>query len=269
MVPIMFNRLVKLPDEVQQAATISARCKFVIHAAAPVPPPIKRAMIEWWGPVINEYYGSTEASIVVTLCTAEEWLAHPGTVGQPIMPDTDLRIIDPDGATLPQGEPGEVVSPQPLHHYRLHLSSRRRQAPAIQQGGFVRARRHRLSRQPMASCTCATAAKDMMISGGVNIYPAEIEAELHEDARCRRLRRVRHPRRGVSGRRCAPWCSRQPAVTLDAGHVRAYLREHDGGHKVPRRVEFATDLPREDSGKIFKRKLRDPYWENAGAADLR
>ena len=82
MVPIMFNRLLKLPEAVKREIRSLARCSFVVHAAAPVSPAVKRAMIEWWGPVINEYYGATETGIVV-FCNSEEWLAHPGTVGRP------------------------------------------------------------------------------------------------------------------------------------------------------------------------------------------
>ena len=107
MVPIMFNRLLKLPEEVRNRYDLSS-LKFVVHAAAPVAPAIKRQMIEWWGPVIYEYYGSTE-TLAVVFCDSEEWLAHPGTVGKPL-PGADIRILDAEGRELPQGEIGEVVS---------------------------------------------------------------------------------------------------------------------------------------------------------------
>ncbi len=105
MAPIMFNRLVKLPQAVRDRYDLSSLL-FVAHAAAPVSPPVKREMIEWWGPVINEYYGSTEMGNV-TFCTSEEWLTHPGTVGKP-MPNATVRVVDADGNDCPVGVPGEV-----------------------------------------------------------------------------------------------------------------------------------------------------------------
>ncbi|MBV8684402.1 MAG: AMP-binding protein, partial [Caulobacteraceae bacterium] len=106
MVPIMFARLLKLPEGVKRRYDLSS-LRFVAHAAAPCPPPVKRAMIEWWGPVINEYYGSTEMGNV-TFCTAEEWLAHPGSVGR-VMPGARVRVVDEEGRDQPAGEVGEVI----------------------------------------------------------------------------------------------------------------------------------------------------------------
>ena len=105
MVPIMFNRLLRLPAEVRSKYDLSS-LRYVTHAAAPCPPPVKRAMIEWWGPIINEYYGSTETGAVV-YCTAEEWLKHPGTVGK-ALPNVKLRILGDDGEDVAQGTPGDL-----------------------------------------------------------------------------------------------------------------------------------------------------------------
>jgi len=255
MVPIMFHRLLKLPDEVKRRYDLSS-LKFVVHAAAPCPPPIKRAMIEWWGPVINEYYGSTEVS-AVTFCTSEDWLGHPGTVGKP-WPETDVRVIDPEGNALPAGEVGEVVArTRGMADFTYHGDDQKRRdsekagliAPGdigyFDKDGFL---------------YLCDRAKDMIISGGVNIYPAEIEAEL-----------LKMP--GVAD--CAVfgipdeefgegvYAVVQPSEGADVteASVKAYLREHVSGYKMPRRVDLAADLPREDSGKIFKRKLREPFWE--------
>jgi acyl-CoA synthetase (AMP-forming)/AMP-acid ligase II len=173
MVPIMFHRLLKLPEAVRARYDLSS-LKFVVHAAAPCPPPIKRAMIEWWGPVINEYYGSTEVS-AVTFCTAQDWLSHPGTVGRP-WPETDVRIIDAEGRPLPPHEIGEVVARTAgMSDFTYHGDDQKRRdsekagliAPGdvgyFDEDGFL---------------YLCDRAKDMIISGGVNIYPAEIEAEL-------------------------------------------------------------------------------------------
>jgi long-chain acyl-CoA synthetase len=254
MVPIMFHRLLKLPDEVKARYDLSS-LRFVVHAAAPCPPPIKRAMIEWWGPVINEYYGSTEVS-AVTFCTSEEWLAHPGTVGR-AWPEADVRVIGPDGESLPAGDVGEVVARiRGMADFTYHGDDQKRRdsekagliAPGdigyFDKDGFL---------------YLCDRAKDMIISGGVNIYPAEIEAEL-----------LKMP--GVAD--CAVFgipdeefgegvyavVQPQPGFDLDEAQVKAYLRAHVAGFKVPKRVDLAADLPREDSGKIFKRKLREPFW---------
>jgi long-chain acyl-CoA synthetase len=254
MVPIMFNRLVRLPDAVKAKYDLSS-LEYVVHAAAPVSPPIKRAMIEWWGPVIWEYYGSTETSMVV-LCSAQEWLAHPGTVGKPV-PGADVRVIDADGNALPAGEVGEVVA---RHRkladftYQGDDEKRRRSEKAgliapgdvgyFDKDGFL---------------YLCDRAKDMIISGGANIYPAEIEAELHKAPGVADCAVFGIPDEEFGESVCAV-IQPQPGVDLNPDEIRGYLRTRIAGYKVPKRIEFAADLPREDSGKIFKRKLREPYW---------
>jgi long-chain acyl-CoA synthetase len=254
MVPIMFNRLLKLPEDVKRKYDLSS-LEFVVHAAAPCPAPVKRAMIEWWGPVINEYYGSTEVGGVV-FCTSEQSLSHPGTVGK-AMPGADVRVTDAEGNSLPPGEIGEVCARFPdIADFTYHKDDAKRQASAkvgliatgdlgyFDKDGFL---------------YLCDRSKDMIISGGVNIYPAEIEAVLH-----------RMP--GVAD--CAVFgipddeygeaihasIQLQPGVAVSDNSVKAYLREHLSGFKVPKSVDFRAELPREDSGKIFKRKLREPFW---------
>ena len=255
MVPIMFNRLLALPDEVKQKYDLSSLA-FVVHAAAPCPPPIKRAMIDWWGPVINEYYGSTEVA-AVTFCSSQEWLSHPGTVGRP-MPDADVRVVDGDGKALPPGEIGEVVAlTTTISDFTYHGDDAKRRAS--EKVGLISPGDIGYFDKDGFLYLCDR-AKDMIISGGANIYPAEIEAELHKMpgvADC-----------GVFGVPDDEFGEAVMAVvqpiegtTLTETEVRAYLREQMASYKVPRRVEFHAELPREDSGKIFKRKLREPYWE--------
>jgi len=254
MVPIMFNRLLKLPAEVRARYDLSS-LKFVVHAAAPCPPPVKRAMIEWWGPIIYEYYGSTETGII-TFCTAEEWLAHPGTVGR-ALPETTIRILDADGAELPAGEVGEVVGRAPgIADFTYHGDDQKRReaekagliAPGdigyVDKDGFL----HLCDR-----------AKDMIISGGVNIYPAEIEAELHKMPGVADCGVFGIPDEEFGEAICAA-VQLQPGVEMTEADVKAYMRGQVAGYKTPRRVEFYAELPREDSGKIFKRKLREPFW---------
>jgi long-chain acyl-CoA synthetase len=213
-------------------------------------------MIEWWGPVINEYYGSTETGLVV-LCNSEEWLAHPGTVGKAI-PEADVRVIDAQGKSLRAGEIGEVVARvMTTADFTYHGDDQKRReaekvgliAPGdigyLDEDGFL---------------YLCDRAKDMVISGGVNIYPAEIESELHKMPGVADCAVFGIPDDEYGEAVCAV-VQTQPGQTLDETGVRSYLRARMAGYKVPKRVDFESDLPREDSGKIFKRKLRERYWE--------
>jgi long-chain acyl-CoA synthetase len=255
MVPIMFSRLLKLPDEVTRRYDLSS-LKFVVHAAAPCPAPVKRAMIEWWGPVINEYYGSTETGAVV-FCSSQDWLDHPGTVGK-AMPGADVRVIDADGNSLPPTEIGEVVARTAgIADFTYHGDDAKRAASEkvgliapgdigyLDADGFL---------------YLCDRAKDMIISGGANIYPAEIEAELHKMPGVADCGVFGIPDEEFGEAVCAV-VQPMPGAELTQAEVRAFLKERMAGYKVPKRVDFHAELPREDSGKIFKRKLREPFWE--------
>jgi len=258
MVPIMFNRLLKLPDEVRRKYDLSS-LRFVAHAAAPVSPPIKRAMIEWWGPVINEYYGSTEMGNV-TFCTAQEWLAHPGTVGR-VMPGAVVRVVDKDGADAPSGTPGEVIGRRPgMGDFTYQNDPAKRRA--MEKQGLLTPGDIGYFDQDGFLYLCDR-ANDMIISGGVNIYPAEIEAELHKMLQVADCAVFGIPDEDYGEAICAV-VQPQPGALISEQDVKTYLRQHMAGYKVPKRVDFAADLPREDSGKIFKRKLRAPFWEGQG-----
>jgi long-chain acyl-CoA synthetase len=254
MAPVMFIRLLRLPDEVRRKYDCSSlRC--VGHGAAPCPPLVKRAMIDWWGPVINEYYGSTEIS-VVAYCTTQEWLAHPGAVGKPV-PEADVRVIDAWGNSLAAGEVGEVVARNPgIADFTYHGDDQKRRdgekvgliAPGdvgyFDDDGFL---------------YLCDRAKDMIISGGVNIYPAEIEAELLKMPGIADCAVFGVPDEEFGEAVCAH-VQPQPEAAIDEKGVKAWLQGKIAGYKIPKFVVIAVELPREDSGKIFKRKLREPYW---------
>ena len=255
MVPIMFTRLLKLPDAVKAKYDLSS-LRFVVHAAAPCPAPVKRAMIEWWGPVINEYYGSTEIG-PVTFCTAEQWLAHPGTVGCAVE-GADVRIADADGNALPPGETGEVIAKiRGMADFTYHGDDAKRRAS--EKAGLITPGDVGYFDKDGFLYLCDR-AKDMIISGGANIYPAEIEAELHKMPGVADCAVFGIPDEEFGEAICAV-VQPQPGVALSELDVKTFLRPHMASYKVPKRVEFRADLPREDSGKIFKRKLREPYWE--------
>jgi long-chain acyl-CoA synthetase len=255
MVPIMFNRLLKLPDAVKRKYDLSS-LEFVVHAAAPISPAIKRAMIEWWGPVITEYYGSTETS-VVTFCDTAEWLAHPGTVGRPI-PECTLRVVDAQGNDVPRGTIGEVIARiEGVADFRYHGEAAAQRPP--QHGGLIAPGDIGYLDED-GFLFLRDRSKDMLISGGVNIYPAEIEAELHRMPGLADCAAFGIPDEEYGEAVCAV-IQPQPGVVMTESDVRAFLDGRLARYKIPRRIEFRSDLPREDSGKIFKRKLREPYWE--------
>ncbi|MDZ4382068.1 MAG: acyl-CoA synthetase [Parvibaculum sp.] len=258
MVPTMFVRLLKLPEDVKKKYDLSS-LRFVVHAAAPCPVHVKQAMIEWWGPVINEYYGGTETGAVV-FCNSEEYLAHPGTVGKAVE-NAKVLVLDDNGNELARGATGEIVcrtATIPDFTYHGDDEKRRKSEKAglialgdvgyLDEDGFL---------------YLCDRAKDMVISGGVNIYPAEIEAELHKMPGVGDCAVFGIPDDEFGESLCAV-VQPQPGATLTETDVRSFLRERVAGYKVPKKVEFRSDLPREDSGKIFKRKLREPYWEGAG-----
>lgn len=258
LVPLMFVRLLKLPEEVRSKYDVSS-LRHIVHAAAPCPPDVKRAMIEWWGPVITEYYGSTETGAVVH-CTSEEWLSHPGTVGR-ALPDAEVAIFGEDGKELPAGEIGEIYARNRAIADFTYSGDPEKRSEVDRRGLVTSGDVGYLDADGFLFL--CDRRKDMVISGGVNIYPAEIESALvgmEGVADCA----VFGIPDEVFGEALMAIVQLQPDAKVDADQIRAYLRERLAGYKVPKLIEFATELPREDTGKIFKRKLRDPYWAAAG-----
>jgi long-chain acyl-CoA synthetase len=258
MVPTMFIRLIKLPEAVRRRYDLSS-LRFIIHAAAPCPAEVKQAMIDWWGPVIHEFYGSTESS-AVTFATSADTLAKPGTVGRAVT-GAELRILDARGSLLPAGEVGEIFTRfAELPDFTYH--NRPDERLAIERDGFITSGDVGYLDADGYLFLCDR-KRDMVISGGVNIYPAEIEAQLLRIAGVKDC--------AVFGIPDAEFGEQLMAVveaveghSLTAAGLQGELARHLAGYKVPRRIEIARDLPREDSGKIFKRRLREPYWRALG-----
>ena len=255
MVPTMFVRLLALPEEVRERYDVSS-LRWIVHAAAPCPVDVKRAMIDWLGPIVAEYYGGTETG-PVTFATSEQWLSHPGSVGPPL-PGAIVKIFGEGGEELPAGSSGEV--------YVWHTAW-----PDFTYEGDDEKRRS-VERDGLVSCGdigyldedgylyLNDRASDMVISGGVNIYPAEIEACLLSLEGVRDCAVFGIPD-AEFGEALAAHVEPQEGTRLSEDDVRAHVREHLASYKTPRVVEFSGSLPREDSGKIFKRRLREPYWE--------
>jgi long-chain acyl-CoA synthetase len=258
MVPTMFIRLLKLPEAVRNKYDVSS-LRHVVHAAAPCPAEAKRAMIEWWGPVIHEYYGSTESG-ALTFATSGDALKKPGTVGK-ILDGVELRFLGDDGASLPQGAIGEIYSRAPgSPDFTYHNKPEKR--AEIERDGFITSGDVGYIDTDGYVFICDR-KRDMVISGGVNIYPAEIEAALHAVPGVHDCAVFGIPD-DEFGEALMAVVEPQPGATLEIAAIRAHLKASLAGYKVPKHVEIQKTLPREDSGKIFKRRLRDPYWERAG-----
>ncbi len=253
-VPTMFIRLLALDASVKARHDLSS-VEHVMHVGAPCPDHVKRAMIDWWGPVISEHYGSTEVG-AVTWCTAQEWLDHPGTVGR-VVDGTEVVVMDADGKVLPPGQSGEIVCGRvsyPDFTYHGDDDKRRRSARGrliatgdvgwFDEDGFL---------------YLSGRASDMIIFGGTNIYPAEIESELTRLPGVADCAVFGIPDPEYGEQVCA-FIQPRPGAQLDAETVRSGLAAHLASYKLPRHIEFVDELPREDTGKIFKRKLRDPFW---------
>ena len=258
MVPTMFVRLLRLSEKVRRRYDLSS-LEWVAHGAAPCPAEVKRAMIDWWGPIITEYYGGTETG-VVTFHTAEEALCKPGTVGRPFTGAT-VRIYGDDGRELPPGEIGEVyVWLQGMPDFTYHgLPEKRRE---IERDGLVSVGDVGYLDEDGYLFLCDR-KHNMVISGGVNIYPAEIEAALLALPGVRDCAVFGIPHEEFGETLCAH-VEPEPGAVLNEAAIRWFLRERLADFKVPRVIRLETDLPREDSGKIMKRKLRDAYWEATG-----
>jgi long-chain acyl-CoA synthetase len=259
-VPTMFVRLLRLPEAVRRRHDLSS-LRWVIHAAAPCPPEVKRAMIQWWGPVIHEFYGSTEMS-AMTVCDSAEALARPGTVGR-LLPGAVAHILDEEGRALPPGAVGELHGRQPaITDFTYHgLDDKRRD---IERDGLVTVGDLGYFDADGYLFLCDRRI-DMIISGGVNIYPAEIEAALIDMPGVADCAVFGIPD-AEYGEAVAAAVEPLPGARFGPEDVRRFLRERIAGYKVPRTVELRERLPRLESGKLLKRRLREPYWAEAGRA---
>ncbi|MEV4745398.1 acyl-CoA synthetase [Streptosporangium sp. NPDC049248] len=256
MVPTHFKRLLALPDEVRSRYDLSS-LKWMIHAAAPCPVPVKWAMFEWWGDCIYEYYAATEGG--GTIATPEGWKKHPGTVGT-AWPISELLIVDEDMEPVPTGTPGTVY--MKMMGVRFEYKGDREKTEAGRLQDYFTVGDIGYLNEEGFLFLCDRKA-DMIISGGANIYPAEIENEL-----------MVHPKVGdvaVFGIPDEEWGEQIKAVVEPAPGVApspelaAELIESLRGRlskmKWPRSIDFIGEMPREPNGKLLKRKLRDPYWE--------
>ncbi len=256
MVPTQFHRLLALPEEVKRRFDLSS-LRHMIHAAAPCPVDVKRRMLEWWGPVIYEYYAASEGG--GTLVTPEEWLQYPGTVGR-AWPSSEIRILDDDGNPIATGQPGTVYMALGPADFEYHKDKGKTEAN--RRDGFFTVGDIGYLNEEGYLFLCDRKI-DMIIAGGVNIYPTEVESVL-----------LTHPKVGdaaVFGIPNEDWGEEvkaviEPVEGVAAGpelaeEILAFCQQNIARYKCPRSIDFVDVMPRDPNGKLYKRKLRDPYWK--------
>ena len=253
-VPAMFVRMLRLPKETRRRFDVSS-LQRVVHAAAPCPPAIKRQMIDWWGPIVDEYYGSSEGA-GISFIRAEDWLERPGSVGKPMLGVP--HILDESGSELPTGQIGEI-------HYEggypfEYLNDRAKTAASRTPEGWVTV--GDVGYVDNDGYLYLTDRRNhMIIAGGVNIYPQETENELvsHPLVVDAAVFGVPDDVMGQSVKAVVELVDPMQASEALAAELIAWLRDHMAHYKCPRSISFEGTLPRTDAGKLYKQPLIDKY----------
>lgn len=252
LVPSMFACLLALPEEDRNRFDLSS-LECVCHGAGPCPEPVKRAMIEWWGPLFREYYGSTEASVVAG-ASSEDWLRRPGSLGRPF-PGARLEIRDNQGQPAPRGQVGEIwarLSCAPEFDYHGRPEERR----AIESDGLLSNGDQGYLDPEGYLYVCK---QDLIISAGVTISAVEVEAVLMEHPEVAGCAVFGVPSREL-GEGVAAAVQPAPGCSPDADALREFARTRLAAYKLPGLIQFHAALPRLDNGKIYKERLREPHW---------
>jgi long-chain acyl-CoA synthetase len=253
----MFARMLKLPESVRRRYDLSS-LEAVVHGAAPCPVPVKKAMIDWWGPIIHEYYGATEG-MGLAMCDSAEWLSHPGTVGRTV--HGELHVLDEQMREVPTGRTGKLwfKTASPFEYFNDPVKTAEANSPDrtmstvgdighVDENGYV---------------YLTDRAAFMIISGGVNIYPQECENLLitHPKVADAAVFGVPNEEMGEEVKAVVQLLpSFEPGAEMEAELI-AFCRDHLAHHKCPRSVDFEAELPRLPTGKLYKGPLRDRYWK--------
>jgi long-chain acyl-CoA synthetase len=265
-VPTMFVKMLKLPEETREAHDLSS-LKVAIHAAAPCPVEVKKRMIDWWGPVLHEYYAGTEGNGFV-YCNSEQWLEHPGTVGQSLL--GPLHILDEEGNELPVGETGTVYFGAAGFEYHNDPDKTTESRDPQGKGWSTLGDVGYLDEDGFLYLTDRKAY--MIITGGVNVYPQEAEnaLALHPKVADVAVLGVPHDEFGEEVKAVVQpvdWDDAEGAAgEALAEELIAYCRSQLADVKCPRSVDFRRELPRHPTGKLYKRLLKDEYWSGHTAA---
>jgi acyl-CoA synthetase (AMP-forming)/AMP-acid ligase II len=258
-VPTMFVRLLQLPAVLREGHSLAAH-RVALHTGAPCPVKVKRQMIDWWGPIVHEFYGGSEGAAFVA-CSPEEWLARPGTVGRSLR--GRVHVLAEDGSELPPGTVGEIwfEGGQPFE-YRGDAAKTAEARTAhgwttlgdigsVDEGGYL----FLTDRKAFT-----------IVSGGVNIYPQEAENVLagHPEVADVAVFGVPNPDFGEEVKAVVVPVEADRATEAFAAELIGYCRDRLAAIKCPRSVDFRTEVPRGDNGKLYKRALRDEYWIKEG-----
>lgn len=256
LVPTMFSRMLKLSESERSASDLSS-LEIAIHAAAPCPVIVKQQMIEWWGPIIHEYYGATEG-LGFAACNTEEWLAHPGTVGKIVL--GELSVLDDDMQPLPQGQPGTLWFAS-ANEFEYHNDPEKTAESTSSDGAMTTV--GDVGYVDEDGFLFLTDRKTfMIISGGVNIYPQECEDLLIVHPKVEDAAVFGVPNVDL-GEEVKAVIQTRPGVDEDetlSQELLAYLGEHLSRQKIPRSIDYIDEMPRLPTGKLYKRLLRDKYW---------
>jgi long-chain acyl-CoA synthetase len=257
LVPTMFSRMLKLPEETRKAYDLSS-LEVALHAAAPCPVPVKQAMIDWWGPVILEYYGATEG-LGFTQCDSAEWLAHKGTVGKSVL--GAIHVLDEAMREVPTGAIGKLwfKTASPFEYFNDPVKTDEANSPdrtmsTVGDIGYV---------DEEGYVYLTDRAAFMIISGGVNIYPQECENLLvtHPKVADAAVFGVPNEEMGEEVKAVVqPMPGFTPGAEIEAELI-AFCREHLAHTKCPRSIDFEAELPRLPTGKLYKVPLRERYWK--------
>jgi long-chain acyl-CoA synthetase len=254
-VPTMFVRLLRLPEE-ERARYDCSSLQMVVHGAAPCPVRVKRQMLDWWGPILYEFYAGTE-DIGGTFITPREWLAHPGSVGRPLV---KCHVVGDDGEELPPGQPGVLYfdGGRPFEYHNDTAKT----ASIMNDKGW-RTLGDIGYRDEDGYLYLTDRAAHMIISGGVNIYPQEAENVLaaHPAVADVAVLGVPDPEMGEAVKAVVQPVDPAAAGPELAAELLAYCRAELASYKCPRTVDFTAQLPRDDNGKLYKRLLREQYWQ--------
>jgi long-chain acyl-CoA synthetase len=256
LVPTMFSRMLKLPDAVRRRYDLSS-LEVALHGAAPCPAPVKKGMIDWWGPIMLEYYGATEG-MGMTICDSAEWLAHPGTVGKTLL--GEVHILDEDYREVSVGQTGKIwfKTAYPFEYFNdpvktAEVNSPDRTMSTVGDIGHV---------DEEGYVYLTDRAAFMIISGGVNIYPQECENLLVTHPKVADAAVFGAPNEEM-GEEVKAVVQLVPGFTPGAeveAELIAYCRDHLAHHKCPRSIDFEDELPRLPTGKLYKGPLRERYW---------
>jgi long-chain acyl-CoA synthetase len=259
LVPTQFIRMLKLEDE-HKGKFKGASLEIVWHGAAPCSPDVKKEMIEWWGPVISEYYGSTEGSIVTTI-HSEDWMARPGALGLPTA-TVEIMIIKDDGTKAEVGESGQIYVKNLMGtDFEYHNDPEKTANAHLEPGVFTFGDIGYIDEE--GYLFMSDRKIDMIISGGVNIYPAEIEHVLvtHPAVVDAAVFGIPNDEFGEEVKAAVELVEGAVGDDALAEELIAYCKERLAGFKAPRSIDFEEELPRNPTGKLMKRILRDKYWE--------